>query len=101
MLAGVLEDTVLTQRRQGVLFVFTTGACVEPGCLQLVTWLHKLLHHGKPRMIPMNPGLRPGRRGSFDPARVTRGEQVEARTCREVCRKTLPRWCRTTNLAPT
>jgi hypothetical protein len=48
MLAGVLEDTVLTQRRQGVLFVFTAGVCVEPGCLQLVSRLHTLLRHGNP-----------------------------------------------------
>jgi hypothetical protein len=38
---------------------------------------------------------------SFDYARIARGVQVDARTRREVCRKTLPRWCRTTDLAPT
>jgi hypothetical protein len=37
LLASVLEDSVLAQQSRRGVFVFT-GVCVEPGCLQLVSW---------------------------------------------------------------
>ena len=37
---------------------------------------------------------------SFDPARIVRSSQMDARTRQEVCTKTLPRWYQTTDLAP-